>query len=139
MYSLKKNEKFANYNVTKIISLLNRACEMYGDEEGWTNVSASGAYIKRQMPYFSSKKYGFSKLPELIENYPNLYAMKKYKGKGVVNIIAYRKKNGQTQNTITGRYGKYYGLEDILPKPAHSGNGCIYKAIPLWGWRSGCI
>jgi hypothetical protein len=44
------------------------------------------------MPDFDSRNFGFSKLPELIANLNELYDMKKYKGKGTVNIIAYKKK-----------------------------------------------
>jgi uncharacterized LabA/DUF88 family protein len=79
-------------DINNIISLLNIACETYGDEEGWTNVSSAGTYIKRSMPDFDSKNFGFSKLPDLISNLNELYDMKKYKGKGTVNIIAYKKK-----------------------------------------------
>jgi len=79
-------------SMDEIISLLNIACKTYGDEEGWTNVSSAGTYIKRTMPDFDSKNYGFSKLPELIKNLEPLYEMKKYKGKGSVNIIAYKRK-----------------------------------------------
>jgi uncharacterized LabA/DUF88 family protein len=79
-------------DINNIISLLNIACETYGDEEGWTNVSSAGTYIKRSMPDFDSKNFGFSKLPELIASFDTLFDMKKYKGKGTVNIIAYKKK-----------------------------------------------
>jgi uncharacterized LabA/DUF88 family protein len=80
-------------DINNITSLLDIACENYCDEEGWTNVSSAGTYIKRSMPDFDSKNYGFFKLPELIASLNNLYEMKKYKGKGTVNIIAYKKKN----------------------------------------------
>ncbi|MDR3333369.1 MAG: NYN domain-containing protein [Treponema sp.] len=87
-----KKEMKNNVNENNIISLLNIAYETYSDDEGWTNVSSAGTYIKRSMPDFDSKNYGFAKLTELIANFPNLYEMKKYKGKGTVHIIAYRKK-----------------------------------------------
>jgi uncharacterized LabA/DUF88 family protein len=79
-------------DINNIISLLNIACETYGDGEGWTNISSAGTYIKRSMPDFDSRNFGFLKLPELIANLNELYDMKKYKGKGTVNIIAYKKK-----------------------------------------------
>jgi hypothetical protein len=87
----KKTIEAAN-QIHNIISLLNIACETYGDEDGWTNVSSAGTYIKRSMPDFDAKNFGFSKLPELIASLADFYEMKKYKGKGTVNIIAYRKK-----------------------------------------------
>jgi uncharacterized LabA/DUF88 family protein len=85
-------ENETKQDINNIISLLNIACETYGDEEGWTNVSSAGTYIKRSMPDFDSKNFGFSKLPELITSLNTLFDMKKYKGKGTVNIIAYKKR-----------------------------------------------
>jgi uncharacterized LabA/DUF88 family protein len=85
-------ENETKQSINNIISLLNIACETYGDEEGWTNVSSAGTYIKRSMPDFDSKNFGFSKLPELIASLNTLFDMKKYKGKGTVNIIAYKRK-----------------------------------------------
>lgn len=41
-------------------------------------------------PDFDARTYGFLKLPDLIEAYPNKYAMKRYPGKGTVTIIAYK-------------------------------------------------
>jgi hypothetical protein len=84
-------EKEIKQNINNVISLLNIACETYADEDGWTNVSSAGTYIKRSMPDFDAKNYGHSKLPELIAILNTLYDMKKYKGKGTVNIIAYKK------------------------------------------------
>jgi hypothetical protein len=81
-----KNEIKKNNNITK---LLNIACETYGDDDGWTYISVAGSYIKRSMPDFNPKNYGFSKLTELIASFNNLY---EYKGKGTVKIITYRKK-----------------------------------------------
>jgi hypothetical protein len=88
----KKGDKEVRQDINNIILLLNIACETYGDEEGWTNVSSAGTYIKRSMPDFDSKNFGFSKLPGLIESLNDLFDMKKYKGKGTVNIVAYKKK-----------------------------------------------
>jgi hypothetical protein len=88
----KKPESVANQN-DNITTLLNIACETYGDDDGWTYISSAGSYIKRSMPDFDSKNYGFSKLTELIASFDNLYEMKKYKGKGTVKI--YRKKEQQ--------------------------------------------
>jgi hypothetical protein len=79
--------------LNEIISLLNIACETYGNEEGWTNISSAGTYIKRSMPDFDAKNFGFLKLPELIASLDTLYDMKKYKGKGTVNIIAYKRRS----------------------------------------------
>lgn len=78
-------------NIDYVIALLDLACDKYQDEEGWVNVSAAGTFIKRTKPDFDVRIFGFSKLPDLIGSFPSKYEMKKYKGKGTVNIIAYRK------------------------------------------------
>ena len=85
-------DKINDQEINNIISLLSIACETYSDEDGWTNVSSAGTYIKRTIPDFDSRNFGFPKLPELIANFGDLFTMKKYKGKGTVNIIAYKKK-----------------------------------------------
>lgn len=80
-----------NKNNMKIIhSLLYKAWETYRDDDEFVNVSSAGTYIKRAKPDFDVRTYGYSKLPELISAFPELYENKKYKGKGTVKIFAYR-------------------------------------------------
>jgi uncharacterized protein (TIGR00288 family) len=73
-----------------IHELLKIAHNKWQDDEGYTNVSAAGAYIARTMPDFDLRSYGFEKLPDLIKAYPKKYEIKKYQGKGTVNIVAYK-------------------------------------------------
>ncbi len=85
-------ESVRNGNIEAISSLLDLAYDKYADEGGWVNVSYAGDFIKRSMPDFDSRSFGFSKLTGLIASLPKKYEMKKYKGKGTTNIIAYKKK-----------------------------------------------
>ena len=78
--------------VENIITLLNKACETYGDEEGWTKAADAGNYIKRSIPGFNVKTYGAQKLSEFIAKNKNLYEIRNYIGKGNVNVYEYRKK-----------------------------------------------
>ncbi|MBO4636000.1 MAG: NYN domain-containing protein [Clostridiales bacterium] len=78
------------YDIETVHNLLKYAYDTYQDEEGYCNVASAGTYIKRAMPEFDSRTYGFSKLPELIESFPDRYEMTRYKGKGTVTIVAYR-------------------------------------------------
>ncbi len=71
-------------------ALLRKAWETHQDEDEYANVSAAGSYIKRIKPDFDVRSYGYSKLPKLIEDYPELYDTKTYPGKGTVTIFAYR-------------------------------------------------
>lgn len=77
-------------DIEEVHRLLEIASDKYQDDEGFVNVSAAGVYIKRVKPDFDVRSFGFTKLPKLIEAFPERYEMKKYRGKGKVFIIAYR-------------------------------------------------
>ena len=77
-------------DIAPIHGHLKTASERYQDADGWVNISSAGGYIKRVMPDFDSKTYGFSKLTDLIKAFPKLYETKTYPGKGTVTIFAYR-------------------------------------------------
>lgn len=70
--------------------LLRIAADTYEDSDGYVNVSAAGTFIKRAKPDFDARTYGFRKLPQLLEAFPDRYEMKRYPGKGTVTIVAYR-------------------------------------------------
>lgn len=76
-------------NPTELIPLLKKAWEKYQDEDGWANVSPVINFVKRLKPDFDPRSYGKAKLPDIIKNI-NYFEMKKYQGKGFVNIRAYR-------------------------------------------------
>lgn len=76
--------------ISSIHNMLKTANERYSDADGWVNIASAGGYIKRVMPDFDSKSYGFSKLTDLIKAFPNKYETKNYPGKGTVTIFAYR-------------------------------------------------
>ncbi|WP_320129474.1 NYN domain-containing protein [uncultured Sphaerochaeta sp.] len=76
-----------------VIELLDIAAENYGNEDGWTNVSSAGTYIKRSMPDFDPRTYGFIKLPDLIKSLSSIYEIRRFSGKGTVTIVAYKRKD----------------------------------------------
>jgi uncharacterized LabA/DUF88 family protein len=75
-----------------VIELLDIASEKYADDDGWTNVSAAGTYIKRSMPDFDTRTYGYIKLPDFIKSLSDIYEIKRFSGKGTVTIVAYKRK-----------------------------------------------
>ena len=77
-------------DIDAIHSHLKIACDRYQDADGWVNISSAGGYLKRVMPDFDSKTYGFTKLTDLIKAFPKMYESKTYPGKGTVTIFAYR-------------------------------------------------
>ena len=77
----------------ELVPILKKAWEQYQDDEGWANVAAAGSLIKRSKPDFDPRTYGATKLPEIIASLSNDFQMTKFKGKGNVNIVAYKPKN----------------------------------------------
>lgn len=77
-------------SLDEIHELLQIASDKYQDNEGYTYVSSAGAYIKRAKPDFDSRSFGFVKLPQLLEAFPDRYEVKRQHGKGNVTIIVYR-------------------------------------------------
>ncbi|MBF7065022.1 NYN domain-containing protein [Aliarcobacter butzleri] len=78
--------------ISELVPILKKAWEQYQDDEGWANVSAVGSFVKRSKPDFDPRTYGVTKLPEIISILNNNFEMKKYKGKGTVNIISFKPK-----------------------------------------------
>lgn len=74
----------------ELIFLINKAWELYQDDEGWANVAAAGSFIKRSQPDFDPRSYNAKKLPDIIENLKDQFTIKKFSGKGGVNIVAYK-------------------------------------------------
>ena len=74
----------------EIHGLLRIAYETYQDDEGYVYVSTAGAYIKRTKPDFDLRTFGSLKLTDLLAAFPKQYKMKKYEGKRMVNILAYK-------------------------------------------------
>ena len=87
---LSSTELLEQADLEEVHKLFVRASEKYQDNDGFVNVSSAGTYIKRIKPDFNVLTYGFRKITDLLKNYPDKYAVKKYKGKGTVNIIAYK-------------------------------------------------
>ncbi len=69
-YFLKYNNN-SDTNINEIHSLLKIAFEKYQDDDGYVNVSFAGTFIKRTKPDFDLRSYGYLKLPDLIEAYPD--------------------------------------------------------------------
>jgi uncharacterized LabA/DUF88 family protein len=60
----------------KVHALLRLAWDKYQDAEGYVNIGAAGSYIKRARPDFDVRTYGYHKLPQLIEAFPDRYDFK---------------------------------------------------------------
>ena len=80
----------ANPNIDEVHLLLKIAYDRYQDDDDFVNVSIAGTYIKRVMPEFDPKAYGFSKLSDIIKAFPSKYEIKKEKKNGNAAVISYR-------------------------------------------------
>ncbi len=69
--------------------LLRIACDKYSDDDGYVMISSAGAYIKRAMPDFDSRNYGYSKLLKLISDFPDRYEVKSIKKSNNSSIVTY--------------------------------------------------
>lgn len=77
-------------NIDEIHDLLKKAYITYQNNDGFANVAPVGSFIKRTKPDFDCRTYGYPKLPQLLEAFPDKYEVKRYKGKGTVTIVAYK-------------------------------------------------
>lgn len=88
--NIEDDNKNSDESINEIHKLLNIASDTYQNNDGYVNVSAAGSFIKRTKPDFDSRSYGYLKLPQLLEAFPEKYEVKRYPGKGTVTIIAYK-------------------------------------------------
>lgn len=75
---------------TKLINTLRNAAEERSeeDDDGWALLSVCGSFIKRQLPDFDPRNYGYAKLSTLIEA-TSLFDVKKEKMEGSNHIKIY--------------------------------------------------
>ena len=53
-------------------SMLTKALNKTGDDDGWSRVSSIGSHLTRTSPSFDSRAYGFAKLGDLVQEQPYL-------------------------------------------------------------------
>ena len=52
----------------KLLTILNNAMEDCADEDGWASLAECGGLIKKQLPDFDPRNYGYTKLSQLIQD-----------------------------------------------------------------------
>ena len=88
-----KNELGTAVNINEIHELLKKAYDTYQEDDGYVNVTTAAHFIKRAKPDFDCRTYGFTKLPQLLNSFPEKYDVSRYPGKGTVTIIGYKCKD----------------------------------------------
>ena len=76
--------------IDQIHALLKQAYEAYQEEEDYVNLAQVGNFIKRAKPDFDCRDYGYAKLPQLLEAFPDKYEVIRRPGKGTVTIVSYK-------------------------------------------------
>ena len=74
--SVKEN---ASASIEDVHRLLRRAGDRYEDEEGFTDISQAGDYIKRVKPDFDVRTYKLKMLSDLIAAFPKKYEVRREK------------------------------------------------------------
>ena len=96
--SLPASDAGEKNDIASIHNLLKKAWEAFQDEDGYTNVSNAGNYIKRTKPDFDCRTYGVTKLSELLRAYPDKYEVawsKKYSETLMYKYIEPEKRAGK--------------------------------------------
>lgn len=70
--------------------LLLRAWQRLSDESGWSNMATAGNYLKRAKPDFDCRSYGFAKLSNLIEAFPERYEVRRVQMPNGPDVVFYR-------------------------------------------------
>ncbi len=91
--SVLEDDETESPNIDEIHLLLKIAYDRYQDDDEFVNVSVAGTYIKRVMPEFDPKSYGYSKLSDIIKAFPQKYEIHKEGGKGKASVVTYRCKS----------------------------------------------
>lgn len=72
-----------------IHGLLKNAFDTYQDNDGYVNAATVGFFIKRAKPDFDCRTYGFTKMSQLLEAFPQKYEVKRSIVKSTT-VVAYR-------------------------------------------------
>lgn len=80
----------AGTDINEIHDLLRKAFDTYQEDDGYVNVAQAGTFIKRAKPDFDCRSFGYTKLPQLLEAFPDKYEVSRYPGKGTVTIVGYK-------------------------------------------------
>ena len=70
-----------------IHGLLRTAYETYQDNDGYANASLAGDFIKRTKSDFDCRTYGFTKMSQLLEAFPQKYKVERIAGKNNTVVL----------------------------------------------------
>lgn len=71
-------------DIDEIHNLLHLASDKYQDADGFVNISTAGNFLKRALPDFDTRTYGYVKLTKLLKAFPEKYQMRHQPNKDAV-------------------------------------------------------
>lgn len=71
-------------DIEEIHNLLHLASDKFQDADGFVNISTAGNFLKRALPDFDTRTYGYVKLTKLLKAFPEKYQMRRQPSKGAV-------------------------------------------------------
>lgn len=80
----KKTQEKNRYDLKELHKLLKKACDRWGNDEGFVKLKGAAAYIKRAKSDFEIKQYGYPRLVKFLEAFKNMYEVKKFGTDGEV-------------------------------------------------------
>ena len=80
----------ASDDMPLVHELLVRAWERLSGESGWSNMATAGNYLKRAKPDFDCRSYGYAKLSNLIEDFPERYDVRRVQMPNGPDVVYYR-------------------------------------------------
>lgn len=91
---VKKVRKVPKY----LHALIYKGWESYQNDEGFSDLAATAGYVKRTKPDFNPKTYGFSKLLDLLEAFPDRYEIRRTKTPTRLPVLKCLNKEGEQSN-----------------------------------------
>lgn len=88
--TVQKPQEGSDDPAEEIHNLIRIAYDTYQNEDGYTNLVYAGAYIKRTMPDYDIRTFGFKKLSKFMEAFPKKYDLKTVMTNNAVSDIYYR-------------------------------------------------
>lgn len=71
---------------------LKKGADNFGDDDGWTQLSVVTQWIKRAKPDFDPRNFGYSKIINLLQDFPRKYEVRRENADGNGGKVYYRRK-----------------------------------------------
>ena len=89
--SIQEASSDKDHSPQDLIPLLQKAWEQFQDDDGWTNISLAGNYLKRSNPDFDPRTYQATNLTQIVKSLNSTFRMRKRRNeKDTATIVKYK-------------------------------------------------